>query len=291
MKHSLPSLDALKVFEAAARLLSFSSAANELCLTRGAVSYHIQKLERQVGVALFHRQVRQIYLTNAGQKLFQSTQALLKQLGEEIEQIREQEYAKGLTIGATTYVSARFLTSRISQYLELKPDISFSFVHNVNASTFQLSSTDLTIHWGECDSSSLFSKEMPLFAVAAPALIQKYKIPANINLKDFATLAGGKIPLLNEDRDNDIWQLWHGTRLLKNPRRVITDANVRVQAAIEGQGFILADSLMQSEIDSGLLVRPLQHELAGFGYNLYCSPAKRLNTQCQNFADWLIDHF
>jgi len=74
MKHPLPSLDALKVFESAARQLSFSEAARELCITKGAVSYQIRRLEEALDCALFQRTVRQVYLTRAGQQLLQTTQ-------------------------------------------------------------------------------------------------------------------------------------------------------------------------------------------------------------------------
>ena len=72
MKHPLPSLDALKVFESAARHLSFSKAAQELFITKGAVSYQIRKLETSLESALFRRSVRQVYLTNAGQELLRT---------------------------------------------------------------------------------------------------------------------------------------------------------------------------------------------------------------------------
>jgi len=73
VKHSLPSLDALKVFESAARQLSFSQAARELCITKGAVSYQIRRLEESLDCALFQRTVRQVFLTRAGQQLLQTT--------------------------------------------------------------------------------------------------------------------------------------------------------------------------------------------------------------------------
>ena len=76
MKHHLPSLDALKVFESAARQLSFSLAARELCITKGAVSYQIRKLEEDLDCALFRRSVRQVFLTHSGQQLLQTNDCL-----------------------------------------------------------------------------------------------------------------------------------------------------------------------------------------------------------------------
>ena len=70
MKHSLPPLDSLKAFEASARLLSFTRAADELCVSKGAISYQIKKLEQHLGQALFKRTTRQVLLTDAGQLLY-----------------------------------------------------------------------------------------------------------------------------------------------------------------------------------------------------------------------------
>ena len=80
MKHSLPPLDSLKAFEAAARHLSFSKAADELCITKGAVSYQIRRLEQHLDYLLFRRSVRQVYLTEAGQKLLQTTREVFETL-------------------------------------------------------------------------------------------------------------------------------------------------------------------------------------------------------------------
>ena len=88
MKHHLPSLDALKAFESAARHLSFSLAAQELCITKGAVSYQVRKLGESLDCALFRRAVRQVYLTDAGQQLLQTSQKIFDALTRTFEQIK-----------------------------------------------------------------------------------------------------------------------------------------------------------------------------------------------------------
>lgn len=85
MKHHLPLLDSLKAFEAAARHLSFSLAAEELCISKGAMSYQIRKLEEQVQCALFKRTVRQVYLTDAGQALLQTTKHIFEELDHTLQ--------------------------------------------------------------------------------------------------------------------------------------------------------------------------------------------------------------
>lgn len=115
MKHSLPPLESLKVFEAAARRLSFTRAAEELCVSKAAVSYQMRKLETELDCALFKRSVRQVFLTDAGQELLQVTQRLFGELQTTIDQIRPGDSSHNVLIGATTYVAVRWLSSRISR--------------------------------------------------------------------------------------------------------------------------------------------------------------------------------
>jgi len=97
MKHSLPSLDSLKAFESAARHLSFSLAANELCITKGAISYQIRKLEEELQCELFKRSIRQVYLTEAGQHLFKNTQTLFNEFKltfDRLKDVQKNNYFK-----------------------------------------------------------------------------------------------------------------------------------------------------------------------------------------------------
>ena len=91
MKHTLPPLDSLKAFEAAARLLSITLAADELCLTKGAISYQIKRLEQHLGQPLFKRTTRQILLTDAGQMLYQTTQKIFTDLSAQIRLLNHQQ--------------------------------------------------------------------------------------------------------------------------------------------------------------------------------------------------------
>ena len=105
MKHHLPPLDSLKAFEAAARHLSFSLAAEELCISKGAVSYQIQKLEAHIQSRLFNRLIRQVYLTDAGQSLFKTVQNQFIELDRTLGQINSDRNSQDITIAVTTYVA------------------------------------------------------------------------------------------------------------------------------------------------------------------------------------------
>jgi DNA-binding transcriptional LysR family regulator len=120
---------------------------------------------------------------------------------------------------------------------------------------------------------------MPLFPVGSVEMVHQCGLHTYESVPTDVTL-------LVEDREQDLWAEWAG-RSLSNPTRQISDANVRVQAAIDGQGLILADALMQTELDSGVLVAPFKHELGGYGYVISCSSASRLGDDAQSLCDWL----
>ncbi len=297
MKHDLPGLDSLKVFESAARHLSFSLAAQELCITKGAVSYQVRKLESSLDCALFRRSVRQVYLTDAGQRLLRTTQRVFAQLDETLSRIRPDQAQHDVSIGATTYVALRWLSPRISGFSERHPDVSILLQHAVNTDEFNIRNVDFAIRWCRLDSvvsaNVALQMPMPLFPVCSPQLLRRVGIESGARGLDPEALAASPMaatPLLSEDRALDLWQAWYGARApaLANPRRIIADANVRTQAAIDGQGWTLADEMMQSELDSGLLVAPFAHRLEGYGYVIQSSPGRYVSRSAIELRDWLV---
>jgi DNA-binding transcriptional LysR family regulator len=297
MKHSLPPLDALKVFESAARQLSFSLAARELCISKGAVSYQIRRLEEALDCALFQRSVRQVYLTPAGQQLLQTTQRSFAELGDTFKQIKPGDSDHDVLIGATTYVALRWLSSRISGFNQSNPDTSVLLQHSVNSENFKIQDVDFAIRWGRMQGSTGPARPlelpMPLYPVCSPRLLKSLG-GADTGLAASAITAPPlvSIPLLCEDRSLDLWQAWYGKqdRPLQNPRRVIADSNVRAQAAVDGQGWVMADALMQRELDAGDLVAPFAHRLQGYGYAIQASPARYVSRKALELRNWLVDH-
>jgi len=98
MKHHLPPLDALKAFESAARHLSFTLAAEELCISKGAISYQIRKLEEVLQCSLFKRSVRQVYLTDAGQRLLHTTRKLFDELDDTLQRLHGENAQAGVSV-------------------------------------------------------------------------------------------------------------------------------------------------------------------------------------------------
>ncbi len=298
MKHSLPSLDALKVFESAARHLSFTQAAEELCITKGAVSYQIRKLETNLDYALFRRSIRQVYLTEAGQQLLRTTQSIFAEMTTTLERINPGDNRHDVLIGVTTYVALRWLSPRLSGFAEVHPKISILLQHSVNADDFRIQQVDFAIRWTSMlactDRNRSLQLPMPLFPVCSPELLAKFKnLTANrqLEIEQITCPPHDAIPLLCEDRSLDLWQAWYGQQALSlsNPRRIIADANVRTQAAIDGQGWTMADALMQHELDSGLLVSPFADRLDGFGYAIETAAGRFASQNASALKAWLLD--
>ena len=299
MKHFLPALDSLKVVEAAARHLSFSQAASELCITKSAISYQIRRLEEDLDCALFRRSVRQVYLTNAGQQLLQTTQQIFTRLNDTLQKIRPGDSPHDVLVGATTYVALRWLSPRISGFSESNPEISILLQHAVNRDDFSIQEVDFAIRWcrmeGLVDRNRVLELPMPLYPVCSPALLERYQ-PRAAEMKlepgDLNREPLNSIPLLCEDRSFDLWQAWYGRQqpALQNPRRIIADANVRTQAAVDGQGWTMADALMQRELETGDLVAPFDHQLEGYGYAIQSSAGRFVSQKAMELRQWLVDN-
>lgn len=125
IKRSLPPLGALTAFEAAARHQSFSRAAQELHLTHGAISRAVAQIEERIGVALFVRRNRRVYLTTAGQRLFKAATETLDTLSETVEEIKRHDTASPfLTVSCEPSLAMRWLMPRLGSFRETYPELN-----------------------------------------------------------------------------------------------------------------------------------------------------------------------
>ncbi|PON15237.1 hypothetical protein C2W62_24930 [Candidatus Entotheonella serta] len=135
-RHRLPSLMALRAFEAAARHTSFSRAAGELCVTHGAVSHHVKGLEDNFGFPLFRRLHRRVVLTEAGEALFEKVRTAFDLLELGTEQVVAAYTNRPLVVSCIATFSMRWLMPRLSQFHALHPDIEL-----------RLSAPDSPLEW------------------------------------------------------------------------------------------------------------------------------------------------
>lgn len=256
MAHSLetlPPLDTLHAFQAAARAGSFSAAAEALNLTHGAISRRIARLEGWLGLRVFERQARGIALTPEGQRLFQRTQEAFALIADTSDRWSEPRGPAVVRVNATPSVSSLWLMPRVAQFEAGDPPLRIILL--VDQRTIDLSdqAVDLAIRCGRGTlpgrvSAKLF--EEWCFPIAAPDLAKRMGAG-----KPERLLAE---PLIH-DSDASGWRAWfaaHGLDYRPRPQdRRFEDYNLVLDAAACGLGIALArPPLAHGPMESGRLV-------------------------------------
>jgi LysR family transcriptional regulator, glycine cleavage system transcriptional activator len=283
----LPPLKSLRAFEAAARLGSFTSAAKELSITQGAISYQIKRLETSLDVILFQRAVRQVSLTTAGESLYRTTHQLFRELEDEIHSIAPRQQPLLLTVSVSTFFVTRWLSQRLGHFLIEQPMLTLRLQHSVNDPDFSVDAVDLAIRWGKGNWSGVESELL---------------IPSSMTVLCAPQLTGGSNPItriddlrqhtfLHDQTGNDSWIEWLSLAGLedlgagKGP--IIVDPNVRVQSAIDGQGLVMANRLLEDDIQQGRLMEPFDIRLEGYGFYLVYAPEAKRRKAFQLFRSWV----
>ena len=288
MSFKIPSLKAFHAFEAAARHCSFNLAARELVVSPGAISYQVKQLESSLDVLLFKRRIRQLELTDTGKQLYETVHRLFRELDDELQQILSEPKKVALTVSVSTYFVTRWLSPRLGRFLNSYPESTVRLQHSVNDPDFVLEEVDVAIRWGDGRWSNIESElliEMPMIAVCAPSLVNgvnKMNSPSDLL----------QYTLLHDQANLDYWPAWFQQAGLEfvetQPGPVIIDPNVRVQSAIDGQGFVLANPLINPEIEAGNLVEPFDIRLQNFGYYLLYHQRSLSHELFNSFRQWLL---
>lgn len=276
----------IPIFEAIARLGSFSAAAEELGLTKGAVSYQIKQLESELDFAVFQRLARGIQLTAQGIDLLATARSALETTERKIEQLRKVD-DRVLTIGVTTYFASRWLSPRLMEFMRMHPEVRLRIQPMIDLVNLEAEGIDLAIRWGWGDWTDVSIE--PLFACPAWPVgdaVSRDRV-RELGLADaFQTFT-----LLRDRDDSNAWSHWYDVAGLAYTERsdalVVPDPNVRVQAVIDGQGVALNDWLVDQEIEAGNLFRLGTDELSNYGYYLALPPEAASNPDVEIFASWL----
>ncbi len=286
----------LRCFEAVARLQSFRAAAEEMALTQSAVSRQIQALESDVGTALFIRHTRAVELTGAGAQLLLSVNQTLPRLDATVRQIRRG--ASRQQVALTTFASfaSMWLIPRLEQFQRLHPNIDFRIDTSDQVIDMELADVDLALRYGRAESmpghaESLFGEQ--LTPVASPWLLKNIPpLRSAHELAQFAFIEAG------DAHRNHLewltWQRWLQTQGLHHfsPQRWLyfNYAHQMVQAALTGQGVVLARLSMVSEaLANGDLVEVLPgHRIdSPLSYWLVLGPRAAERPEVQAFCTWL----
>lgn len=279
--------DNLRVFSIVARHGSLSAAAEELNLTKGAVSYQIRGLEAELGFEVFRRLPRGISLTSRGQSLRDTIQTAFEAVEQKISDLRETN-DRSVTLAVSTYFASRWLSSRLMDFMKAHPKIRLRIQPMVDLIDLSGENIDLAIRWGEGEWSDMAIEPMftcPAFATGASgsnALVETVGLERVL----------AQMTLLKDRDGSSSWQDWHKRAGLayreKSDTLVIPDPNVRVQAVIDGQGLALNDALVEPELQSGKLERLSRVQLDNYGYFLAYRPGSRSDPDVDVFAQWLL---
>ncbi|BAP45698.1 LysR substrate-binding domain-containing protein [Pseudomonas sp. 21LCFQ010] len=255
----IPSMTALLQFESVARLNSFTLAAKELGVTQAAVSKQIKVLEENIGVQLFQRLHRSIYLTEGGETLFAIISESLQKIASGFDQITQGSDKRELVLGSTATFSHCRIMPRLASLSETLPHIRLRLATQMFTGNLRTPDFDLDVRFGNGewdDGHALLLFEEEVFPVCSPAWLARNPIPLSLD-----ELAGAG--LLDADATSEGWVTWQswfkdeGVNLagLKYNLRcsLYTDA---VQAALNGYGVALGwGRMVEHFIDAGTLVR------------------------------------
>jgi DNA-binding transcriptional LysR family regulator len=279
--------DSLRIFCVVARHGSFSSAALELNLTKGAVSYQIRELELVLGFDLFDRFARGVSLTRKGRDLWLSAQVAFKSIESRIDELRDIP-RRPITIATTTYFASRWLSPRLMMFMKTHPQVRLRLQPMIDLMDLQNEGVDLAIRWGRGEWTDMPIRRLfdcPAFATGAPEALALRKTEGLASAMD-------KLTLLSDRSGSAAWEDWHKVAGLSFKAReavlTIPDPNVRVQAVIDGQGIALNDDLIGPEIDAGRIVRLSDHQIDEYGYFLVHEPDALINPDVAAFAEWIL---
>ena len=279
------SYDSLKTFDAVARTLSMTKAADEMHQSKGSISYQVGKLEAELGLRLFERAHAKLELTEEGRRLWHVSQTALSQIDREIEDLRGTA-AGAVTVGALTYFSSRWLSPRLTRFFEANPGISLRIEPINSVEMLRSVRVDMAVLWGiggweghKCE----LLLSLPALPTANHAVAEQVR---QLGLAE----AVRQLPLLGDSSGDSGWRAWHAAAGLPYaPSRsslTIPDSNSRVQAVVDGQGIALWDDLVAPEIDDGTLVRLSDVGVKDAGYRILFTE-RPMSQSAEAFLDWL----
>lgn len=293
LRHLLPSLNALVVFEAAGRLASFSAAARELGMTQAAVSYAIGRLEQQLGSALFLREYRRVRLSDAGQRFHADVALGLAHIQRSAAGLRDAAGRGHVTLACSTAFAAYWMVPRMQALREQLPDIDLRI--QTADRDLALDGTRIALgirggapgDWPDLASAILAEEEIyPVSGIGYSGRVGARTDPGE--------LAQHRLIHLEEPhRTAANWAEWFASAGLAAqtvPKGLqINDYVLVLQAVIEGQGLALGwHHLVAPLVEKGVLRRVSGHYLrTGKGFYVTWPREARLSREAQSVRDWL----
>jgi LysR family glycine cleavage system transcriptional activator len=290
MKRSLPPLNGLRAFEAAARHMSFTDAAGELSVTQAAISHQVRGLEQRLGLKLFVRRNRSLLLSEAGQAYLPAVRAAFDQLNEATEKLLHKDRGGHLTVTTTASFAMKWLVPRLGGFQRANPEVDVRISTGTGLIDFSREDVDIGIRYGRGQWPGLVAERLvaeDVMPVCSPAFMkgpQALKKPSDLS----------KVTLLHIGSFPDDWQVWltaAGVKGVDASRGVTFDFPLAAyQAAMDGLGVALGrQPLVAPDLKAGRLVMPFDYKLASdFAYYLVYPVDAIRRRKIKAFRDWLV---
>ena len=294
-RYRLPQLGFIQGFEAAARNLSFTKAAEELFITQSAVSRQIKALEDHLGVTLFERRQRALALTESGHALYRVATDVLERLQAATDQLRASGRTRQLSLTTTTGFASLWLIPRLQRFTRLHPDVDVRISATMTVINLERSLVDLAVRY--CRPEDVPERAIRLFGeevvvACSPSLLRDRSRPLKRphDLKHHVLLhfdyAGAQF------LDWGTWLTSLGIGDLRPTGALhFSQYEQMIQAAIAGQGVALGRQPLVSDlIQSGTLVAPFRKALVGSrAYFIIESDHGAAKPHVRQFAAWLME--
>jgi LysR family glycine cleavage system transcriptional activator len=261
MPRKLPPLTPLPSFEAAARLLSFSKAADELHVTHGAISRAIKNLEEQLGVLLFERGTRSVRLTAVGEPYARAVRETLDQLALATASATARHSDTTLNVSTSAGFAGKWLVPRLYRFHHAHSDIDVRVSTTGTLTNFLGDGIDVAIRYGAGNYSGLtteFLADEEVFPVCSPRLLEgAHPLRAPGDLRRH-TLIRDAYPI-----DWATWLASAGVEGVDPDGGLTFDSyTFAVEAAVQGEGVALGRTmLVGGDLAAGRLVRPFEHAI------------------------------
>ncbi len=283
MRPHLP-LNALRAFEASARHLSFTRAAQELNVTQAAVSQQVRALEERLGTPLFRRVPRGLSVTDEGRALLPVLSDAFGRIEAVLKQFEGGHFHEVLTVGVVGTFAVGWLMPRMKAFRKTHPFVELRlFTHN-NLVDPASEGLDFAIRFGAGvwpGTHNALLLDAPLAALCAPDIARRLYTPSDLVNE----------VLLRSYRADD-WSDWFDAAgldawTMNGP--VFDSSRLMVEAAVQGAGVALAPPRMfVRELQAGLLVRPFDVEVRTGSYWLTWLKSRRLSHGMKLFRDWIV---
>ncbi|QHS37543.1 LysR family transcriptional regulator [Alcaligenes faecalis] len=279
----IPNLTAFRYFDTAAQAGSFVQAAQLLHVTHGAVSRQIRALEESLGVELFERRNRAVFLTPAGRQLLHVTAPMFERLEDVVYQLQQTQREHALAVSCEPTIAMKWLIPRLGDFHALYPNITVHLITAGGPVNFAQMGVDLAIrrddfHWADAVCGLKLCEEM-----IGPVCQAQYP-----HAQDTA-----KQVLIQSSSRPQAWATWarlSGNSLRSAGKLELEHFYLCIQAALSGQGMTIVSRLMvEDELQSGQLIAPQGFIPDGSAYYLLSPQALDQNPRAEVFASWLSE--